>query len=308
MRIHVTQGHEKGVGLEIFIKSFICLSKQHQTLFTLHCNYSTLQNCLELCNIKGQIRDNELYINSSTLSLTNIDTVKPDSLSQTMKSLQSAIKIITQKDILLTLPSSKDQITANSKAFSGHTDFLRKSYPEHELTMSFLSPKLNVALLTEHIAIDNVQSSLLDLDLVKKLSAILKQFNSIRPFSTVFIAGLNPHCGEGGLIGTYEEKTFNSIIDRLKFQHPELNIFGPIPGDTILFNGLSQQYLYIYAFHDQGLAPFKILNGLTGINLTLGLPFKRVSVDHGTAFDLYGKNAASYVGMNYLLREILNWK
>jgi 4-hydroxythreonine-4-phosphate dehydrogenase len=105
-----------------------------------------------------------------------------------------------------------------------------------------------------------------------------------------------------------EDNEISKSIVRLKQKFSNISFLGPIAADTLFFNQHDSNTLFIYAYHDQGLSVFKQHNGLQGINLTLGLPFIRVSPDHGTAFELYGKDRANYLGMNYLLDEILKWQ
>tara|TARA_Y100000780_G_scaffold232593_1_gene268159 strand:- start:15225 stop:16133 length:909 start_codon:yes stop_codon:yes gene_type:complete len=301
--IHVTQGHERGVGLEIFLKSFICLKKSHQQHFTLYCNKSTLEECLTLSNLPFQIDRDHVVILSNKLKVNFVGAL----LSQTTDSLNTALERMENNDILLTLPSSKDQIVCNNRVYRGYTDYLRHMFPEQAVIMSFVAPHFNVALLTDHIALKDIESNLTPSNFKQRVQASIDHFLKIKQIEEVFIAGLNPHCGEDGIISGYDSKLQDVVIE-IEQAYPGLKIRGLIPGDTILFNAQKDTTLFIFPFHDQALAPFKRLNGLTGINLTLGLPFRRVSVDHGTAFDLYGKNKASYQGMIYLLEEVISWK
>lgn len=300
--IRVTQGHERGVGLEIFLKSFICLIKEHQALFILYCNRQTLIECLMLANLPFTFVDGQLKILSNYLKVTFID----HKLSQTTDSLNKALEKMRSEDVLLTLPSSKDQIICNNRVYKGYTDYLRALYPTNHIVMSFVAPNFNVALLTDHIALKDIEENLTPSIFFNRTIASIKNFLLIKPIKDVYISGINPHCGEDGIISGYDSILQDEVL-RIEEQFPKLNIRGLIPGDTILFNPQNKSSLFIFTFHDQALGPFKRLNGLTGINLTLGLPFKRVSVDHGTAFDLYGKNRANYQGMSYLLEEVISW-
>ncbi len=300
--IRVTQGHERGVGLEIFLKSFICLKKAHQALFILYCHRQTLVECLTLTNLPFNLIDDQVKILSNTLKVKFVD----HKLSQTTDSLNEALKNMKNEDVLLTLPSSKDQIVCDNRVYKGYTDYLRALYPSNHIVMSFVAPQFNVALLTDHIALKDIEKHLTPNIFLNRTLASINNFLSIKPIKDVYIAGINPHCGEDGIISGYDSLLQDEVL-RIEEQFPKLKIKGLIPGDTILFNAQSDSSLFIFTSHDQALGPFKRLNGLTGINLTLGLPFKRVSVDHGTAFDLYGKNKASYQGMSYLLEEIISW-
>ena len=119
------------------------------------------------------------------------------------------------------------------------------------------------------------------------------------------VAGINPHAGEGGLLGK-EEARLTSNLSAIKV--PGFKVLGFYPGDTLLKQKQSSADLLVYPHHDQGLAPFKSLMGTLGANITLGLPFVRLSVDHGTAFPLYGKNIADPRGAFFCLRKAISYQ
>ena len=122
------------------------------------------------------------------------------------------------------------------------------------------------------------------------------------PFEEVVFSGINPHAGENGILGD-EEKHIKSAMTDLEKHYGKI-FTGPFSGDTLHHHYLSDKnQLFVYMYHDQGLAQFKSQYGLIGLNITLGLPFLRLSVDHGTAFELYGKNKANISGMLFLLKQ-----
>lgn len=302
--IRVTQGHEQGVGLEVFLKAFICLSRDNQDQFILYCSPKHLKATLKHLFLPWTLADGILQIAGANLIVKD----SGEEPTPTSSALHKAIEDTRKDDILLTLPSSKDQIQSKNgnKTFKGHTDLFRRLYPDNDILMTFVSPHLNVVLLSDHVALSEVEFELSKLDLNRVFETINEGFKGILKIQNVFVSGINPHCGEGGIISSFDhdfQESLNSAASNFK----NLQIRGLYPGDTTLFNHLSKQSLFVFAFHDQGLAPFKFMNGLTGINLTLGMPYKRVSVDHGTAFDLFGKNQAGYQGMLYLLNEVLLW-
>lgn len=302
--IRVTQGHEKGVGLEIFVKAALCLHPDQQKSLSLYCFKESLIKTLNSLALPFGIMDDELHILSCKIKLRLLN----GGVSQTSKALSLAIEDMETSDILLTLPSSKDQILSeNSKTYKGHTDFFREIYPNSNIVMSFVSPKLNSLLLTDHISLSQVEQALSPSKFIDIIRVGLTGLRGIRTIQKVFIAGVNPHCGENGIISSFDN-TLVKPIQELQAEFGDIDFNGLIPGDTILFNPISPEHLFVFPSHDQALAPFKLYNGLTGINLTLGLPYRRVSVDHGTAFDLYGKNTAGYQGMLYLLNELFDWR
>jgi 4-hydroxythreonine-4-phosphate dehydrogenase len=288
--IRVTAGYQSGIGLEVFLKSYLCLHKINQDKFTLYCHKSFLEAQCKLSNIKD--------LNIKTIFLD-------ESIPQTLGTIQLATKDIGSNDILLTLPSIKEEFRLNSKTYSGHTEYFREIYNESNIVMSFISKKLNVLLLTDHIQLKDVGTSITTDLINSKVEIFLNNIKGIRDIKNILFSGINPHCGENGLMGQDDLKIIEAVKS-LKLKN--LNAFGPFAGDTLFFEDNTCEDLFVYAHHDQGLAVFKQDNGLQGINLTLGMPFIRVSPDHGTAPNLFGKNQANYLGMNFLLDEILKWR
>ncbi|MBT3585300.1 MAG: hypothetical protein HN509_10355 [Halobacteriovoraceae bacterium] len=291
--IHVSQGHEQGIGIETFLKAFSLIPKKNQTNILLHSNAKVLEENLKFLSLSFKNRDNQITFGQNQLNIKPIDD---NSDSQSLTSLKSCLKNLKKGDILLTLPTSKDQLGRN-----GYTEYLRQEFDCSELAMLFKSRDHNVLLLSDHISLKDV-SATLNLELVeKKMRITLENYQLyFNPLEEVFLVGINPHAGEGGLLGD-EEKIFSPLIHNLKESYPQIKFHGPLPGDTLHFYPPNKKRLYVYAYHDQGLAPFKLKNGLLALNITLGLPFLRMSVDHGTAFPLYGKNQASSLGAQYLL-------
>lgn len=301
--IHVTQGHEKGIGLEVFLKSLALLRSGHH-FFKLYANYDSLQETIKTLNLDIQIEKDYLLITNNKIAFANVSKNNlPESTSCLLEALEN---IDNENDVLLTLPTSKDQLIhpENHKVLHGYTEFLRDWFNLKELTMCFLSPEHSVCLVTDHIPLKDVPKTINEKLIFQKVTNSISTLSSFRNISRIFIAGINPHSGEGGLLGT-EDSCISLAVERLKKDYPHMEILGPIPGDTMHFHHSSKNDLLVYMYHDQGLAPFKFINKLIGINITCGLPFIRVSVDHGTSFNLYGKNSADPSGCYYLLQELI---
>lgn len=289
--IYVTQGHEKGIGIEIFLKTFLMLSKQKREEIVFVCSKNDLEvNCKDL-NIDFKkilnlnLLENETYCD---LSSTN--------------SMVTALSKIQSNDILVTMPTSKDQLIYNNKKLSGHTEFFRSYFNNQSILMLFRAINHNILLITDHISLKTVPSSIKKKLILEKLEIALNEFPKyFNKLNEIIFSGLNPHAGEQGILGN-EEIEIESAIEILKQKYS--NVFkGPYSGDSLHFYENTLNQLFVYMYHDQGLATFKSKFGLLGLNITLGLPFIRLSVDHGTAFELYGKNKASTLGMIYLLQE-----
>jgi 4-hydroxythreonine-4-phosphate dehydrogenase len=208
------------------------------------------------------------------------------------------MKLSEGAGVLYTLPTSKDQFPG----FAGHTEFFRDFYNRSDLGMFFSAPNLQVLLLSDHIAVNQISTVMTEEVIYKRLKTsleTLRQWNW--PTEKIMISGFNPHAGEKGLIG-HEDLRVSHVIDRVNTEL-KINILGPLPGDTMLFEQKTSEDLLVYLFHDQGLGVFKSLQGFIGSNITLGLPFPRFSPDHGTSFSLFGKNQADYRGCEFSLKQ-----
>lgn len=304
--ILVTGGHEKSIGLEVFLKSFLLLTGEQKKKFHLFTDLTALRENLEFLNIKYDIERDKLLLDSGSLKLSLFDKSKY-STPATSISLLKALEIIDiHRDVLITLPTSKDQLFLEGKQQNGHTEFFRNLYQSDQLGMNFLSPEEKILLITDHLPLRDVPTNLNpDSIYFKTAHSILGYEQFFSGIDEVIMAGLNPHAGENGLMG-HEEEKIKEAIDKLKETFSRIKFKGPLSGDTLHFEkSQDKSQLFVYMYHDQGLASFKARFGLTGINITFGLPFLRMSVDHGTAFALYGKNAANYLGQYYLLNQAL---
>lgn len=290
--IYVTQGHEKGIGLEIFLKSFLLLSLDQQKEITLVCSPADFsQNLIDLGLKKESFSSLKFLNNESSTGFSSTD------------SLLTALKVMTPEDILVTLPTSKDQLKLNGKNMAGYTEFFRSFFNNKNIAMTFKGLHQNVLLITDHLPLKKVASSISEELIVEKVSLTLDNFKKyFFAFEEVIFAGINPHAGENGILGI-EEKCIHSAITKLEKSYGKI-FKGPLSGDTLHYvEDKAKKQLMVYMFHDQGLPQFKSQYGLIGLNVTLGLPFLRLSVDHGTAFELYGKNKANITGMLYLLKN-----
>lgn len=297
--IYVTQGHELGIGIEVFLKSFSLLNSRQQKNICLIAKFESVKRTLEFLSIDYDYSDEVLRYNSNKIMLKE---PSDSDLPQSTTCLNLALSKITTDDILLTLPTSKDQLIDNSELRKGYTEFLRHRYSKSNLCMVFKAYDDATLLITDHIPLIEVPKSITSKIILDKieisLSGFKKYFNSI---SEVIVAGINPHCGEDGLLGT-EDKVILPALKQVK----GVDVRGPFSGDTLHFyTNRTRRQLKVYMFHDQGLPQFKDRYKTIGLNITLGLPFLRMSVDHGTAFDLYGKGMADFSGCFYMLKEAI---
>ena len=294
--IHISQGHELSVGPEVFFKSCLLFNQDQLEQITFHGFKESIQKTLKSLNLKFQIHKDSIELEGLRVKTLFLNESEP---SESTASLNSALSLCKREDILLTLPTSKDQLLVNSKSCAGYTEFFREHFQSKNLSMCFKGGNEFFLLLTDHIAHKEVTTQLTPELFKEKVENTIKglsyYFNKPKD---ILLAGVNPHAGENGILGD-EEINLKDTAKLLK-----LNDF--IPGDTLHFHSNDQYTLLrIYTHHEQALPLFKATYGLMGINITFGLPFLRFSVDHGTAFSLYGKNKANPMGCFYVLKEAL---
>lgn len=197
-------------------------------------------------------------------------------------------------DVLVTAPINKYNIQSEEFKFPGHTDYLNQELEGNAL-MFMIHDKLRVGLLTDHVAVNDVAKQLTEKLILQKIDTIhksLKQdFGITKP--KIAVLGLNPHCGDGGVIGKEDDELIKPIIQKL-FKKGML-IFGPYAADGFFGSAQYDKYdAVLAAYHDQGLIPFKTLSFGNGVNFTAGLNKIRTSPDHGTAYDIAGKGEADF--------------
>ncbi|MBI4178019.1 4-hydroxythreonine-4-phosphate dehydrogenase PdxA [bacterium] len=200
----------------------------------------------------------------------------------------SALKSFPARFALITGPVAKEPMLRAGLPFTGHTGVLGRAFGVHPVMLLMAGP-LRVALLTEHIPLSQVPRHVQTdkiLETLKILSSGLRRFGLRRP--RLCVLGLNPHAGEGGLIGTEEKKILPAVraFNRLNLGRAT----GPIPADSAYTKSSYDAYLALY--HDQGLIPVKLHGSAGVINVTLGIPAVRTSPAHGTAYDIAGRGIA----------------
>ncbi len=199
---------------------------------------------------------------------------------------------------LVTAPISKANIAAAGHDFPGHTELLTELSGARRVRMMMAGPRLRVVLATTHVALRRVPS-LLDAELVGDTIAVTARaltdlFGIARP--RLAVCGLNPHAGEGGLFGREETAVIAPAVRAARRRG--IRAEGPLPADSVFAHAAAGGYdAVVCMYHDQGLAPFKLLHFEDGVNVTLGLPFVRTSPDHGTAYDIAGKGTANPASM-----------
>ena len=221
-----------------------------------------------------------------------------------MEAVRVAVDLAMQNkvDAVVTAPISKHAIGLAGYEFPGHTEFLAERTGTESPLMMMVAGNLRVGLVTSHIPLGHVAEEITQ-DAVQSAierlhRSLTSDFDISRP--KIAVLGLNPHAGEGGVLGNEEEEEILPAI-RESFKN-KIMAFGPFPADGFFGIGSHRKFDAVLAmYHDQGLAPFKALAFEEGVNYTAGLPIVRTSPDHGTAFDIAGKNQASPQSMRQAL-------
>jgi 4-hydroxythreonine-4-phosphate dehydrogenase len=195
-------------------------------------------------------------------------------------------------DAIATAPVNKLAFAKAGLPWKGHTDLLAHLCGTSRVAMMFHSPKLKVVLITVHLPLAEVPrrltQQLVEQTIELTIEAML-MFGFVKP--SLALAGLNPHAGENGVLGSEEERVLVPAVK--KAREMGVVIEGPIPGDTVFVRAARGEFDCVIAcYHDQGLIPVKLLSFGNAVNVSIGLPIIRTSVDHGTAFDIAGKNVA----------------
>lgn len=303
-RIVFTCGDINGIGPEICLKAiqklyspkkykfFIAIPKKVFSFYQKEQNFSLP---VEFIKPYSKFNSTSNLISILDLGDCKIKSGNPTSTSGqiSFKSIHTAYKLIKSNsaDAMVTAPISKTAFDKADIKFPGHTELLAEWDNTKNYCMTFISKKMKCALVTIHEPIKLVSKKLkkekIKLIIETVINSLISDFNISSP--KIALLGLNPHAGEKGRIGNEEINIIKPAIAEMNFG----NLFGPFVPDAFFANHLYKNYdMIIGMYHDQVLIPFKMLNFNSGVNYTAGLKFIRTSPDHGTAFDIAGKNLA----------------
>ena len=231
--------------------------------------------------------------------------------SYAIKSLVTAAEALRDKKIqgLVTAPIHKKNTQSSTFNFTGHTPYLKHVFNASDVLMLMVSENFRVGLVTEHVPVRDIAKYITREAILSKLNilrdSLVKDFGIDKP--RIAVLGLNPHAGDEGLIGKEEEEIIKPAIKDAKHN---MLVFGPYSADAFFARNYQSRFDAVLAmYHDQGLIPFKSLAFGEGVNYTAGLPMVRTSPDHGTAFDIAGKNKAdcsSFLASIYTCIDIIN--
>lgn len=291
-RIGITIGDINGIGPEIILKALIEIDRTSSTpvvvappsVIEYYSDHLSLPAEVEILPskdlVESEIRPGTISSISGRAAMTSIELAVDRCLNGSLHAM-------------VTAPISKEAVHLAGYNIPGHTEFLAEKTSAESVVMMLINDNLRVALTTVHIPISKVATSITPELLKQKIRtlscSLIQDFKIETP--DIAVLGLNPHAGDGGVIGTEEKEILGPVIQEMKAEYPGLQ--GPYPADAFFGQKLHQQFDAVLAmYHDQGLAPFKLLSFGRGVNFSAGLPIIRTSPDHGTAFNIAGKGIA----------------
>ncbi|MGW7908860.1 4-hydroxythreonine-4-phosphate dehydrogenase PdxA [Staphylococcus pseudoxylosus] len=320
--IGITMGDPSGVGPEIIAKSLNNEELYNRSHPIVIGDSKRLKEVIQILNLNlevesvnenddfetttfGNIKCIDLNLLTNNLEFGQINTISGDAA---FKYLSKAIDLANSKriDAICTAPLNKEAMQKAGHLYPGHTEILADLTNTDNYAMMLSSPKLKVIHVTTHVglveAINRIEPQRV-LDVIKMADVTLQNSGVENP--KIGVCGINPHAGENGLFGNGEEE---EKIDPAIKQAKDLNINveGPLPADTLFFRAQRGDFDIVVAmYHDQGHGPIKVLGLEAGVNITVGLPIIRTSVDHGTAFDIAGKGIVDERSMNEALNQAI---
>jgi len=309
-KIGITSGDLNGVGFQILIQSFNEVFKKNKNiqiiLFASSSSWKFYLDFLEIDNITFNVIDNVSHAINETINI--IECISSDlvvnpgeityhsglAASQSL-TMASSYLISNKIDALVTMPVNKSNMFfKNGEKFIGHTEYLRDKSKVKETLMILMTEKLKIATVTNHIPVSLISHVLNKQVLNSKIEILLNslQMDFMIQSPKIAVLGLNPHMGDGGLIGQEEIEIIEPVIRN--FSNKNFNVSGPFSSDAFFGKSLFKNYDAVLSmYHDQGLIPFKMNSFNKGVNYTAGMPFIRTSPDHGPAHDIVGTKSVN---------------
>ena len=320
IKVGISIGDPNGIGLEIILKTFQNSEIFESFLPIVFANFKLVEFQKKYFNLKTKIVKNKSldYLENDKLNVINswnndykinfgVEDKTAGELSFiSLSSCSNALKE-GEVDVILTAPINKSNIQSKKFKFKGHTDYLNNLFNNKSLMM-MVSKNLVIGLLTDHIPLNEIVSNLSENLIIEKLkilhNSLIKDFKISNP--NIAILSINPHAGDKGIIGSEDDEIIIPALYKLNKEN--IQIKGPFSSDSFFGSGKYKEFNAVMGiYHDQALIPFKTLSFGSGVNFTAGLDVVRTSPDHGTGYDIAGKNIAnnsSFFEALLLLRKV----
>ncbi|HRH03746.1 MAG TPA: 4-hydroxythreonine-4-phosphate dehydrogenase PdxA [Bacteroidia bacterium] len=308
VKVGISMGDFNGIGMEVIIKTFMD-NRMMQLCTPIVYGASRIasfhRKALGIADFSFNIIRDADAANPKMANLINCwdEEIKMELGTSTnlagekaIASLELAIADLKSGkiDVLVTAPINKNNVQSATFKFPGHTEYLAEKFDVKDYLMLLVSDDLRIGTVTGHIALNQVASALSTEKIYTKVkllnNSLIQDFGIRKP--KIAVLGLNPHAGDNGLLGEEETKLIIPAIEKLKSEG--IMAIGPYAADGFFGSQVYHQFDGVMAmYHDQGLIPFKAMAFESGVNFTAGLPIIRTSPDHGTGYDIAGKNKAS---------------
>jgi len=301
-RILITIGDINGIGPETILKTLKNTSNTSKFDITILSPFAVIEYYSKLLKLKMDMdKFSIIPVGNENVKVTPGKITKESGfISGTAIAAAIELCVANEYDAMVTAPISKEALNLGGFNYDGHTEMLKDLGKAKDVVMVMISDKINMGFASTHPPLKNAASIITKKLLDSKISICynsLKNDLSIKK-PRIGVLPLNPHAGDGGVIGDEEIKIINPTIKSLSNKFKDAVIEGPFPADSYFANKTYNKYNITFAmYHDQGFIPFKMIAGHYGTNFTAGLSFVRTSPDHGTAFDIAGKGIASEVSI-----------
>jgi len=307
-KLAITMGEAGGIGPEIIVKALLDDEVMDICEPVVIGNIEIIKDAIELTDSKMDVKRLSSPSEYKRGVVGVIDTggrlsiephPSPDSGRATVEYIKRAVEFALRGEVdgIVTAPISKESLRMAGYPWHGHTEMLAEFTDTDHYAMMFVGKSLRAILCTIHIPLKDVLQSLNEAILLKTIRLAKKGMNMLGINEPrIAVTGLNPHAGEGGLLGREEIEIINPAIK--KAGEDVLNLSGPYPPDVVFYKAYRGEFdIVVCMYHDQALIPFKMIHFEDGVNVTVGLPIIRTSPDHGTAFDIAWKNKANPLSM-----------
>ncbi|MCC2611848.1 4-hydroxythreonine-4-phosphate dehydrogenase PdxA [Neorhizobium sp. Rsf11] len=303
-RIAITLGDPAGVGPEVIVKALTALPEVERANFTVVGNIEALERANKSCGTSlafsttpraGAIAVDEVEIDGVMPDIGKVSLVAGDA---SVRYIRRAVELALAGDVdcIVTAPINKEAMNLAGHHYDGHTGLLAHLTGSKSSFMLLASERLNTIHVSTHISLRGAIERAKTERVLATIEAGHQHFLRIGRKARIAVAGLNPHCGENGLFGTEDTEFLAPAVQQACAKG--IDVVGPISADTVFARAYNGAFdLVVAQYHDQGHIPIKLVAFDSAVNVSLGLPIDRVSVDHGTAFDIAGTGKANHVNM-----------
>jgi 4-hydroxythreonine-4-phosphate dehydrogenase len=305
-KVAVTLGDPAGVGPEVIVKALAAMPKEERGDFVIVGNVEALERAERATGTglkftaAGSGNAEAIAVDEVPLDavLPDVGKVSPVAGDASVRYIRRAVDLAMsgEADVIVTAPINKEAMNLAGHHFDGHTGLLAHLTGSKSSFMLLASERLNTIHVSTHVSLRGAIERARTERVLATIEAGHNHFMRLGKKARIAVAGLNPHCGENGLFGTEDMEFLAPAVEQA--QARGIDVVGPISADTVFARAYNGAFdLVIAQYHDQGHIPIKLVAFETAVNVSLGLPIDRVSVDHGTAFDIAGTGKANHANM-----------